>query len=170
MQAKAIIEYPIPLSIRAQLDRNQDERDQLVRFSSSLVAQSTFAAMLTERAPGALKPPSLIWINSQYSGLTLNIFVTVPGFTTEAAPRLAEFLEFASEYYENPPVSRDNANSSFRTYAFNADPKTSNRPALQVFAELRENSENCQRIVTGTRKAQKLVYVEVDEPTYAFKC
>lgn len=167
---QAIVEYAIPSSIRNQLEVNQEEQDYLTHYSKVLRNQTTFAAMVSEKAPGALKPPRLIWVNSRYSGLSLSIFVTVSGFTTEAAPRLAEFLEFLSDHYENPPSSRDSASFGTRIYSFRADPANPDRISVEVFAELIENSENCQRIITGTRKAQKIVYVDIDEPVYAFKC
>jgi hypothetical protein len=167
---QSIVEYAIPASIRNQLENNQEEQDYLTHYSKVLLNQTTFAAMVSEKAPGALKPPRLIWVNSRYFGLSLNIFVTVSGFTTEAAPRLAEFLEFLSDHYENPPSSQDAASSGTRIYSYQADPENPDRISVEVFAELLENSENCQRIITGTRKVQKLAYVDIDEPIYAFKC
>lgn len=167
---QAKIEYAIPLSIRDKIQANQEEQAYLATTSAKLLNYAHFVAELSERAPGGIKPPTFIWLDSKYSGITLCIFVTVPGFTLEAAPRLVAFLEFISDQYENPPVSQDNAASGQRLYSFQCTPESSDQLNIRVHAELVENSENCQRIITGTRKVQKVAYVETDEPIYAFKC
>lgn len=161
----ALVEYAIPLSVQSQIAQNQRVLARTQAYSEKLEANATFAAMLQSQSPVGARQ---IWIES--SGyLTLHIYFKVSGFTVEAAPRLAHLLEYASDFYDEPPSSHDLANTGSRDYFFSpADQESS--ITLHISAELEENAENCQRIVVGTERRSSYQYVEIDEPVYAFKC
>lgn len=109
------------------------------------------------------------YISAWSSGLTLSIFVKVQGFTSEAAPELVNLLEWLSQFFDKDAYSSDAPNDGQRSYMFQ---KPINESIIEtaVIAELDSNSENCQRIIVGTHKAQRMAYVEIDEPIYKFKC
>jgi len=103
--------------------------------------------------------------------ITVHFWITVPGFTSEACPMLAEQLEQLSEMLGVDPSSEDAPNDGRRYYNFDL---TESGPIQKfrvcVWTILDSASEACQRIITGTRKQTQVAYVDVDVPTYAFKC
>lgn len=162
---QAIIEYPTPKCLVKELDRVAEQIQELQQYQTRLQLSSNFTAAILEQAPAE---HTAIWQHFGNS-ITLCVFIKVPGFTCEAAPGLCQYLEFIADFYDTPPVSMDNPNSSNRVYHFAPlDPEIS--ISIHVFAELEENSENCQRIIVGLERRKSFKLVEVDEPVYAFKC
>lgn len=162
---QAIIEYPTPLCITEELSEVSDQIENLRDYQTRLKITSNFAASLLAKAPGN---PRAIWRHFS-DDITLCVFIRVPGFTWEAAPALCQYLELISDCYDTPPLSTDNPGSGYRVYSFSPIDPTVNI-GVDVFAELEENSENCQRIIVGIEKRKSFKLVEVDEPVYAFKC
>ena len=161
----ALVEYAIPLSVQSQIAQNNAVIQRTERYTKELKNNATFAAKVAEQSPGNARQ---IWVQTG-SELTLHIYFPVPGFTVEAAPRLAHLLEFISEFYENPPSSGDYPNGGSRDYFF-YPLDSENAPSIHISATLEDNAENCQRIIVGTEKRKSYQLVETTEPVYAFKC
>lgn len=162
---QAIIEYPMPKCLVEELDRVAEQIQELQQYQTRLQLSSNFTAAILEQAPAE---HTAIWQHFGNS-ITLCVFIKVPGFTCEAAPALCQYLELISAYYDTPPLSTDNPGSGNRVYSFSPIDPTVNI-GVNVFAELEENSENCQRIIVGIEKRASFKLVEVDKPVYAFKC
>lgn len=162
---QAIIEYPMPKCLVEELDRVAEQIQELQQYQTRLQLSSNFTAAILEQAPAE---HTAIWQHFGNS-ITLCVFIKVPGFTWDAAPKLCQYLEFISDFYDTPPFSIDTPNTGNRVYSFSPiDPTVS--IGVNVFAELEANSENCQRIIVGTERRKSFKLVEVDEPVYAFKC
>lgn len=161
----AIIEYGMPafaLAVINDFDRQAEKKradSAAVRLHSAMMAEFTTQAKLLGFAPTP--------IISNYSGVRLNLFVRVPGFLSDVSQPLCSLLEYLSNYYIDEPTSSDNPNAGQRTYDFNDG---DSGLSVSIIAELDENSDACQRIITGTERRQRIAYVDVDEPVYAFKC
>jgi len=78
-------------------------------------------------------------------------------------------IELISDLVESEPVSKDRTEFSQRDFIWT---RTIARHEFRIVlsAELDEAEAVCQRVITGTKKTTKGVYVEVDEPVYEFKC
>lgn len=102
------------------------------------------------------------------------IHLVSPGFTSEAAPRLTQYLEWLSEYLNREPYSEDHPAKGERWYIFPADEPSDQAqvrlPNVKLVVELLAGSDACQRIVVGTRQTQQVIFAEISEPVYAFKC
>lgn len=160
-------ELATPKSLVEELDRVTARVQIAIEYKQALTGLIPFAALIHSKTPPNYRA---YWVATSYEEtITLMLFLNVKGFTITAAPELVEFLEFLSDYYIAPPKSEDEPQYGSRSYIFKPEPGEYNL-TVQVKAELDSNSENCQRIITGTQKTSKMVWVEVEEPIYQFKC
>lgn len=158
-----LIEYaPAKEARDAALDLRKQASETLAK-AIEVEAQASFISRIKERLPA-----NAFTYVSTYGSPELRITLPVQGFLCDVAPQLVDLLEFISQYYEKPPTSTDLPNQASRCYSFTP----AHEGTLHVFisAELVEGSDACQRIIVGTKKSEKIAYVEVDEPVYAFKC
>lgn len=103
--------------------------------------------------------------------VNVNFWVTVPGFTSEAAPDLLDLIEHLEEVTQSTGESEDDPDSGLRRYrfrSFETGPVT--EFTITLWAKLDTASEACQRIVTGKRTQKQIIWADVEVPTYAFKC
>jgi hypothetical protein len=87
-------------------------------------------------------------------------------FTSDANPELFAALELAEERFGAQFTCEDNPNLGYRNYALYS-------PLLNIVirCHIIENEEAlCRRKLIGTKKSQRYVLAEVDEPIYAFTC
>lgn len=163
LQPHCIIEYAKPLIVRETLKSLYAEREKLLTQAQNLEAAATFIAILKEGAPANA------WVNiNRYMPDQVHITFPVSGFTSEASPTLFNFLEFVGMYFDDEPTSIDMPQYAKRLYTFHAG--EAELLDVVVTAELVEGDGLCQRVITGTRKAKQFVYIDIDEPIYAFKC
>ena len=107
-----------------------------------------------------------VGISIPSGNISLNI--PTPAFTFADAPELFNLLSFIQDHISAEPGMYDLPEYSNRVFVFD-DTKGKTGIHIVVYAVLAENG-TCVRVVTGAKKSQKMVYVDVEEPTYEFKC
>jgi hypothetical protein len=159
----AIIEYAQAKEARTAALELRKQASKTLAKALEVEAQASFISRIKERLPA-----NAFTYLSTFGSPELRITLPVKGFLCDVAPELADIIEFISDYYEKPPFSTDLPNQAARCYTFTPEHKDT----LGVFisAELVEGSDACQRVIVGTKKVEKIAYVEIDEPVYAFKC
>ena len=162
----AIVEYATPKIVQNYVRSQLEDIRRANQKKDAVLAAATFMAKINAKFGNILGYQYL----SAWGVPTLELIVPVKGFTGEAAPELSELLEYLSEQFYYDPTSLDMPDQATRAYNFKAEDEDVRVVSVQVNAQLNEGDGLCQRVVVGTRKESRAVYVDVDVPTYSFKC